>query len=332
MRRDLPPRPNLDHLKKQAKDLLDAHKHAEPDALTRLREAMPSFAGMTDDEIARAPFALHDAQSALAREYGHKSWNDLRDTVVAKNTLYTPLPDELMRALMPLPFPASVRAALKDSWGRRSEAAAAANLPLAYVLPLVAMRNALFVPGAFAPINVGRAVSKGAIEAALARTPATLALFTQRVAAAEDVSPDSIYPVGCEAIVYARIPDEDDAWWVILEGVRWIAFESLERTPSGHLATRITPVALEETDVANVAELAQALRERARELASALPYGERVVAMIDTLQPGPLADLVIANLPVAVAQKARYASERRLPERLRVAKALADAQLAPTAK
>jgi hypothetical protein len=90
----------------------------------------------------------------------------------------------------------------------------------------------------------------------------------------------------------------------------------------------VTPVPLEEADAAEVVPLGEALRARARERASALPYGARVMAMIDTLQPAALADLVIANLPVAVAQKARYALERRLPERLRIANALADDQLA----
>src|SRR5438093_3694336 len=53
--KQLPPRPNLDQLKRQAKELLQAGK---------------------------AP-ALHDAQTMLARQYGFKSWNALRDHVEA---------------------------------------------------------------------------------------------------------------------------------------------------------------------------------------------------------------------------------------------------------
>ena len=54
------------------------------------------------------------------------------------------------------------------------------------------------------------------------------------------------------------------------------------------------------------------------------------MAMLDELEAGPLADLIIANLPVPVAEKARYASEPRLAERLRIATALTEA-LAATA-
>src|SRR5881398_1172366 len=51
--KQLPPRPNLDQLKRQAKELLQA---------------------------GRAP-ALHDAQTLIAREYGFASWNKLREHV-----------------------------------------------------------------------------------------------------------------------------------------------------------------------------------------------------------------------------------------------------------
>ncbi len=53
--KQLPPRPNLDQLKRQAKELLQAGKAN----------------------------ALHDAQTIIAREYGFPSWNALRDHVEA---------------------------------------------------------------------------------------------------------------------------------------------------------------------------------------------------------------------------------------------------------
>ena len=52
---------------------------------------------------------------------------------------------------------------------------------------------------------------------------------------------------------------------------------------------------------------------------------DRIIGMLDDLEAGPLADLVIANLPVAVAEKARYAAETKLAERLRIARALTQA-------
>jgi Lon protease-like protein len=323
MRRDLPTRPSLEHLKKQAKDLLDAHRRGDEEALSRIRAAVPAFAAMSDDELARAEFALHDAQSAIAREYGLKSWKELREEVAARTA--EPLPsEELLKALWNRPLPETVGVALREASARRSEAVAAAKAPLADGLPLVAMRNALIVPGALSPIHVGRAASKAAVDAALARTPPTLAIFAQRAEETEDVDAASLHPVGCEAIVYSKTPDAERAW-VVLEGVRWIALDSIGVAAAGYPIARATAVHVEAGDRAEVSALAEGLRVRARPLAGALPGGSRIVAMIDALEAEPLADLVVANLPIAVAEKARYASEPRLTERLRIVTAWTEA-------
>ena len=60
MSRDLPARPHLDHLRKQAKDLLRELQQRKPDA------------------------QLSDAQHAIAREYGFASWPKLRAHVEAR--------------------------------------------------------------------------------------------------------------------------------------------------------------------------------------------------------------------------------------------------------
>jgi Lon protease-like protein len=323
MRRDLPTRPSLDHLKKQAKDLLDGHQRGDEEARSRIRDAVPAFARMSDEALARASFALHDAQSAIAREYGHKSWNELREEVAARIAGQPPS-EELMKALLNLPFPETVSTALKESWPRRPEAVAVAKATGPGALPLIAMRNAFFTPGVFGPIHVARGSSMAAVLAALARRPATLALFSQRAEETENVDAEALHPVGCEALVYTRVPDGERTW-VILEAVRWIELASLEAGSSGYQVAHVTPMHIEPGDATEVAALAESLRAHARPLAGALPGGQRIVSMLDELEPGPLADLIIGNLPVSVAEKARYASEPRLAERLRIATAMTEA-------
>jgi len=66
MSRDLPAHPNLDHLKKQAKELLQTMKQQDPDAL------------------------LADAQHALAREYGFASWPRLKAHVESETAAPNP--------------------------------------------------------------------------------------------------------------------------------------------------------------------------------------------------------------------------------------------------
>src|SRR5262245_31507841 len=73
----LPDRANLDHLRKQAKDLLHRYRDRDPAALARFRTALPAAANRSDADIVALDLHLHDAQSCLAREYGFASWADL---------------------------------------------------------------------------------------------------------------------------------------------------------------------------------------------------------------------------------------------------------------
>src|SRR5204863_3738431 len=65
--------PDLDQLKRQAKELLDAYRASSPDAVAEVtsyhRTATPDT------------FALHDAQFVLARSYGFESWPKLKAAV-----------------------------------------------------------------------------------------------------------------------------------------------------------------------------------------------------------------------------------------------------------
>jgi Ankyrin repeats (3 copies) len=74
----LPPHPSLEHLKHQAKDLLQAHTARDLGAAQRLREFHPRLRSATDTEIFTTSLHLHDAQLAIAREYGFSSWPRLK--------------------------------------------------------------------------------------------------------------------------------------------------------------------------------------------------------------------------------------------------------------
>src|ERR1700726_35654 len=77
----LPPNPNLDHLKYQAKDLRKAHAARDPAAAQRLREFLPRLHHASDDEIFSTQLSLSDAQLAIARERGFPSWARLKRRV-----------------------------------------------------------------------------------------------------------------------------------------------------------------------------------------------------------------------------------------------------------
>jgi hypothetical protein len=68
--RRLPQKPNLEQLKKQAKELLERFRASELSAITEVRQ----FEHYPDP----SRFALNDAQRVLARAYGFESWPKLK--------------------------------------------------------------------------------------------------------------------------------------------------------------------------------------------------------------------------------------------------------------
>ena len=69
---------NLDHLKKQAKDLIRLYRSRDSTAMARFRDVLPAAAGRNDESISSLQLRLHDAQSCIAREHGFASWPDLK--------------------------------------------------------------------------------------------------------------------------------------------------------------------------------------------------------------------------------------------------------------
>src|SRR5262249_24512997 len=96
MSEQLPDRPNLEQLKKQAKSLLHSAQAGEAEALRRFA-TLPALPKKSPSELAASGFALHDAQSVIAREHGFASWNLLRDEVKARTLSFEAAVDEFVR-------------------------------------------------------------------------------------------------------------------------------------------------------------------------------------------------------------------------------------------
>ncbi len=74
MEKQLPARPNLDHLRGQAKTLLAKLKDGDAAAARAFIEHLPAASGMKPTAARDAKFRLADAQSVIARQNGFASW------------------------------------------------------------------------------------------------------------------------------------------------------------------------------------------------------------------------------------------------------------------
>ena len=89
----LPERPHLDHLRKQAKELLRDWRAGDAAAFQQLRQYLPAAKGRSDAELSALPLHLRDAQSCIARQYGFPSWQELKDYVDWKVAYASGKPD-----------------------------------------------------------------------------------------------------------------------------------------------------------------------------------------------------------------------------------------------
>src|SRR3979409_787311 len=70
--------PDIDQLKRQARELLEAYRAQSPDAVVEVAAHHHTATPET--------FALHDAQFVLARSYGFESWPKLKGAAVGVTT------------------------------------------------------------------------------------------------------------------------------------------------------------------------------------------------------------------------------------------------------
>jgi uncharacterized glyoxalase superfamily protein PhnB len=72
------PMPNLENLKKQAKQYLRWHRERYYPVAAQIRAALPRFRDFNDEQILDANFKLADAQELVARQMGFEGWQALK--------------------------------------------------------------------------------------------------------------------------------------------------------------------------------------------------------------------------------------------------------------
>jgi len=77
MERRLPARPNLEHLRTQAKALLTKLRDGDEEAARTLIENLPEASGLKPEQARKHGFRLADAQAAIARKSGFAAWPGL---------------------------------------------------------------------------------------------------------------------------------------------------------------------------------------------------------------------------------------------------------------
>jgi catechol 2,3-dioxygenase-like lactoylglutathione lyase family enzyme len=77
--------PNLENLKKQAKQYLRWHRDRYHPVAAEIRAALPRFRHLDDHQVLDASFKLSDAQELVARQLGYEGWQALKAGALTMN-------------------------------------------------------------------------------------------------------------------------------------------------------------------------------------------------------------------------------------------------------
>lgn len=103
--------PNLENLKKQAKQYLRWHREGYFPVAAEIRAALPRFRDRDDREILKAEFKLADAQELVARQMGFDGWQALKSGALTMTTQpKQPEPRPVLRSTSAQLFVADIKA------------------------------------------------------------------------------------------------------------------------------------------------------------------------------------------------------------------------------
>jgi len=185
-------------------------------------------------------------------------------------------------------------------------------------LPVLPIRNAVLFPGAVAPFDVGREKSVALVEDLDNFASPVIAIFAQRDPATDDPGADDLHPVGCAARVLKALKHSSGNYSLILQGLTRIKLQDV--TQSGpYMKAKVVRLEETGTDDDEAEALSMSLRDIARQVIQLMPELPREAgSLIDSIQaPGPLADLVAANLDAPVEEKAQLLETMEVKERIR---------------
>src|SRR5271166_3673607 len=185
-------------------------------------------------------------------------------------------------------------------------------------LPVLPIRNAVLFPGAVAPFDVGREKSVALVEDVDNLTAPVIAIFAQRDPSTDDPGKDDLHQVGCAARVLKALKHSSGNYSLILQGLTRIKLEDMTQT-GPYLKAKIGRLDEQNATDDEAEALSMSLRDIAKQVIQLMPELPREAgSLIDSIQaPGPLADLVAANLDAPVDEKAQLLETIDVKDRIR---------------
>lgn len=111
--------PNLENLKKQAKQYLRWHREGYYPVAAEIRAALPRFRHLDDRQVLEARFKLSDAQDLIARQMGFEGWQALKTgAAVMTDPTKQPAPQAILSSMSAQLFVTDIKASCEFFTGK----------------------------------------------------------------------------------------------------------------------------------------------------------------------------------------------------------------------
>ena len=198
------------------------------------------------------------------------------------------------------------------------------------VLPVMAMRDAVMFPFAIIPLTVGREVSIGAVDEAMAHDRLIL-LLTQRNPQNESPGPEDLFETGCVASVMRMLKLPDGTVRILVQGLSRAKVDYFSRTEP-YFEARLTRLEEPTTGPADL-EAEAFVRSIRQGLERVSTIGRQIspeVLLITSTLDDPLrlADLAASNLGLEVGDAQQVLETIETMPRLRLVHELLEREIA----
>jgi ATP-dependent Lon protease len=194
-------------------------------------------------------------------------------------------------------------------------------------LPILGVSDVVIFPGMVAPLLVESDESTKLIDDVV-EGDRLLGLVLQKKPELQNPAPEDLYEYGCAARVLKMLKFPDNTIRILIEGL-WRIHVTSFPSEKPYLRAKFDVLRDTSGESVEVTALARHASQRFREiikLSPAMPDQVKVAAM-NTEKPGPLADLIAANLNLSLQDRQHLLETRDVQERLEYLRPLLDREL-----
>jgi len=195
------------------------------------------------------------------------------------------------------------------------------------LLPVLPLRDVVVFPSMIFPLLIGRAATLVAIEKAMLQERRIL-LVTQRDPGTEEIAPKDLFDIGVIANVLQTLKLPNGLVKVLVEGVRRATITSWQVDPDCLYATT-EPVRMYDEDGAEArAHMKVALRGFKEYVSLNRQLPDEILLTLNNLtDPGPVADFIIAHLPMIASRKQEVLEQISVPEQFKFINKVLDEEI-----